>query len=153
MDTAIEYYFGTGHAPPTHWWTAPDLDLDGDGRLDAVALDFDGDGRSDDAMWDTDGDGVADLAALDLDDDGVRESFYADGGGGLWETAADPPPDTGAVSARPPAETPLDTDGDGRPDTVLLDGDGDGFADAYRRVGYRATGSDSSTGRADPSAR
>ena len=55
------------------WHRPPDLDLDGDGRPDAIGLDFDGDGLSDDALADLDGDGVADHAVLDLDDDGTAE--------------------------------------------------------------------------------
>lgn len=52
------------------WHGQPTLDLDGDGRLDAIALDLDGDGMQDDALADLDGDGTADHAVLDLDNDG-----------------------------------------------------------------------------------
>lgn len=40
-------------------WNRPfDVDLDGDGRLDAIGLDLDGDGLRDDALADFDGDDV-----------------------------------------------------------------------------------------------
>jgi hypothetical protein len=71
------------------WHRPPDLDLDGDGRLDAIGLDFDGDGMRDDALADFDGDGVADHAVLDLDDDGTAESYFTDDGSGTWAVAVD----------------------------------------------------------------
>ena len=71
------------------WHRPPDLDLDGDGRLDAIGLDFDGDGLSDDALADFDGDGVADHAVLDLDDDGTAESYFTDDGSGTWAVVVD----------------------------------------------------------------
>ncbi|MFW0789891.1 hypothetical protein [Gordonia sp. CPCC 205333] len=117
MDHVIDYFFGSGSGPVSHWHSPADVDLDHDGTNEAVRLDFDGDGRTDDAMWDSDGDGVADVAALDLDDDGATESFYRDGGRGLWDQPS---------SAR---RIYLDTDGDGRDDYVLIDRDGDGVAD------------------------
>lgn len=128
MDTVIEYLFGTGDGALTHWSSQADLDLNGDGTLDAVSLDFDGDGIVDDAMWDSNGDGIADLAALDLDDDGTAESTFRDGGRGAWEIAA------GKIAAgeTTPAQSMLDTDGDGVDDLVLIDSDGDGYADSYR---------------------
>ncbi|MBM7368747.1 hypothetical protein [Gordonia hydrophobica] len=147
MDTAIEYFFGTGDGALTHWTSQADLDLTGDGTLDAVALDFDGDGLIDDAMWDSDGDGVADRVVLDLDDDGTPETRFADGGRGLWELDA---PSGEAV----PRQDALDTDGDGVPDVVLMDLDGDGFADTHRPVGVSAdTGSSTRGAGGGPSAR
>src|ERR1700754_2344945 len=85
----MEYCFGPGDGSATMWIGTPDVDLDGDGTLDAVRLDFDGDGRLDDAIGDFDGDGVADHAALDLDDDGVAESYYTDDGSGTWAVTVD----------------------------------------------------------------
>ncbi|ALG86448.1 hypothetical protein [Gordonia phthalatica] len=153
MDPAIEYFFGTGDGT-LHRWTSPaDLNVSGDGTLDAVTLDFDGDGLDDDAMWDSDGDGVADLVLLDLDDDGVPETRFSDGGRGLWEIAADP---DGSDPGSPPSlrQDVLDTDGDGVPDLVLLDTDGDGFADDYRPAdGSATTGSSTSGSGGGPSAR
>ena len=148
MDHVIDYFFGTGSGPTTHWFSAPDADLDGDGTLDAVRLDFDGDGRLDDAMWDSDADGVADAAALDLDDDGVPDAFFTDGGRGLWEKATSGPGERPAPvpppSPRPP-DVSYDLDDDGTADTkatgirrdgdalvagrVYLDTDGDGRYD------------------------
>lgn len=153
MDPAIEYFFGIGDGALQRWTSPADLDLNGDGILDAVALDFDGDGLLDDAMWDSDGDGVADLAVLDLDDDGTPEAQFADGGRGLWEVAR------GTVEPGPgergsPGRDVLDTDGDGVGDLVLLDTDGDGYADAYRPAdGSAVTGSSTIGFGGGPSAR
>ncbi|WP_132992606.1 hypothetical protein [Gordonia zhaorongruii] len=136
MDPVIEYGFGTGDDELSTWRSPADLDLDGDGVLDAVALDFDGDDRTDDAMWDSDGDGAADRSVLDLDDDGVRESGFVDDGSGLWARVAGAPTDSdrGEPAPTTPHESVLDTDGDGTADTVLADTDGDGYADTHRPV-------------------
>ncbi|GAA3949041.1 hypothetical protein [Gordonia caeni] len=126
---ALEYFFGTGDGATSTWHSPADLDLNGDGVLDAVALDFDGDGRIDDAMWDSDGDGVADRAVLDLDDDGVPERFFRDSGLGLWEQSVPGAP-AGHQSTPPsPGRLEIDADGDGRPEAILEDTDGDGYAD------------------------
>ncbi|MGO3325624.1 hypothetical protein [Gordonia sp. (in: high G+C Gram-positive bacteria)] len=133
MDGVIEYVFGAGDGSTSTWLSAADLDLDGDGVMDAVSLDFDGDGIADDAMADTDADGVADRSALDLDDDGVPEIYFSDDGSGLWERGVDRPAEPSASPApRTAGESVLDTDGDGVADTVLIDTDGDGFADEHR---------------------
>ena len=71
------------------WNGQPDLDLDGDGRLDAISLDFDGDGMRDDALADVDGDGLADHAVLDLNNDGTPEAFFTDDGTGTWAVTVD----------------------------------------------------------------
>lgn len=146
MDGVIEYVFGAGDGPTSTWRSAADLDLNSDGVADAVSLDFDGDGLADDAMFDTDADGVADRSVLDLDDDGVPETYFADGGSGVWERAVDQAgPPTRPRTAQPepvtpeptqvrPGESVLDTDGDGADDTVLIDTDSDGYADAHRSV-------------------
>src|SRR5882757_5944623 len=55
----MEYCMGADDDTAAIWNRPPDLDLDGDGRLDAIGLDFDGDGMRDDALADFDGDGVA----------------------------------------------------------------------------------------------
>lgn len=85
----MEYCLGDGDGAARIWDGQPDLDLDGDGRLDALSLDFDGDGMRDDALADLDGDGVADHAVLDLDDDGAPESYFTDDGSGTWSIAVD----------------------------------------------------------------
>jgi hypothetical protein len=71
------------------WHGQPNLDLDGDGRFDAVGLDLDGDGINDDALADFDGDGVADHAVLDVDNDGTPEAYFTDDGSGTWAVAVD----------------------------------------------------------------
>src|SRR6478735_11900983 len=87
----MEYCLSTDDGGATIWDRGPDLDLDGDGRLDAVGLDFDGDGLADDALADLDGDGLADHAVLDLDNDGTAESYFTDNGSGTWAVAVSPP--------------------------------------------------------------
>lgn len=140
------------------WNRPPDLDLDGDGRLDAIGLDFDGDGMRDDALADFDGDGMADHAVLDLDDDGTPESYFTDDGSGTWAVAVDrggqlrwygldgiehtggPLVDFDGIDIHGAAEDRLlDTDGNGVADRVLcpgengvtgyVDTDGDGHWD------------------------
>jgi hypothetical protein len=141
----MEYCLGAGDGAATMWERGPDIDIDGDGRLDAVSLDFDGDGLADDALADLDGDGIADHAVLDLDNDGRPESYFTDDGSGTWAVAADRP-----LRAGQPAEGgalvgqlrwfgldgvehtggPLvDFDADGQTDDRLLDSDGNGLAD------------------------
>jgi hypothetical protein len=133
----MEYCLGDGAGTATIWERGPDLDLDGDGRLDAVSLDFDGDGLVDDALADLDGDGIADHAVLDLND-GAAERYFTDDGSGTWAVPSDP-------SVRAPQGRPLrwlgldgiehtggpmvDFDGDGQADDRLLDTDGNGLAD------------------------
>ena len=85
----MEYCLSAGDGAATMWDRAPDLDLNGDGQLDAVSLDFDGDGLADDALADLDGDGIADHAVLDVHD-GTAESYFTDDGSGTW-TVADRP--------------------------------------------------------------
>ncbi len=140
----MEYCLGDGDGTATMWDRGPDLDLDGDGRLDAIGLDFDGDGLADDALADLDGDGIVDHAVLDLDNDGTAESYFTDDGSGTWAVASDPP-------VRPPRLGQLgqgtglrwlgldgvehtggplvDFDADGRADDRLFDSDGNGLAD------------------------
>lgn len=140
----MEYCLGDGDGTATIWERGPNLDLDGDGQLDAVALDFDGDGLADDALADLDGDGLADHAVLDLDNDGTAESYFTDDGSGTWAVAVSPPR-AGHPAQGNPAEGQLrwlgldgvehtggplvDFDGDGQPDYRLLDSDGNGLAD------------------------
>ena len=128
------------------------LDVDDDG-FDDVLLDLDDDGTADHAVFDLDGDGVpeayftddgtgtwavaadrngaalrwlgldgvehpASSAPVDLDADGSPERLGDVDGNGLADRAF------GAGQAW------VDTDGDGRWDVRLSDGDGDGAADA-----------------------
>jgi hypothetical protein len=151
----MEYCLGAGDGVARMWEGQPDLDLDGDGRLDAISVDFDGDGLADDALADLDGDGIADHAVLDLDDDGIAESYFTDDGSGTWAVAVDRPPRAGQSAAglgAPPSEAgispvheglrwfgldgvehtggPLvDFDGDGQANDRLFDINGDGLAD------------------------
>jgi hypothetical protein len=136
----MEYCLGDGDGSATIWDRGPDLDLNGDGILDAVGLDFDGDGLADDALADLDGDGIADHMVLDVD--GPAERYFTDDGSGTWTVVADP-------SARPATALrwlgldgvehtggPMaDLDGDGKPDVRLLDTDGNGLADRAITVG------------------
>ena len=67
----MDYCLANDDGAAAIWNGQPNLDLDGDGRLDAIGLDLDGDGLQDDALADFDGDGTADLhrrwrAMLDL---------------------------------------------------------------------------------------
>lgn len=136
----VEYCLGAGDGAATMWSGRADLDLDGDGRLDAISLDFDGDGMHDDALADLDGDGIADHAVLDLDDDGTAESYFTDDGSGTWAVAVD----RGGLGVPAAAEGlrwfglddvehtggPLvDFDNDGHVDDRLIDTDGNGMAD------------------------
>lgn len=140
----MEYCLGSGDGAATIWDGQPDLDLDGDGRLDAIALDFDGDGMRDDALADLDGDGLADHAVLDLDNDGTAETYFADDGSGTWTFAVDRDgrePAGGGMrwfgmdGAEHTGGSLVDFDGDGQVDDRLLDTDGDGLADRVMCVG------------------
>ena len=133
----MEYCLSAGDGAATMWDRGPDLDLNGDGRLDAVGLDFDGDGLADDALADLDGDGIADHAVLDVD--ATTERYFTDDGTGTWSVATDPP----ARAARPSSELrwfgldgaehtgkPLsDFGAEDRAEVRLLDSDGNGLAD------------------------
>ena len=132
----MEYCLGDADGSATMWTAAPDLDVDGDGSLDAVGLDFDGDGLLDDAMADLDGDGLADHAVLDHAADAT---FFTDDGTGTWAVAVDrgglgPQPARGlrwfGLDGVEHTGGPLvDLDGDGQGDDRLTDTDGDGLAD------------------------
>ncbi|MCV7398615.1 pullulanase [Mycobacterium fragae] len=128
----MEYCLGAGDGVATMWNGEPNLDLDGDGRLDAVGLDFDGDGLHDDALADLDGDGLADHAVLDVDNDGSPESYFTDDGTGTWSVAADRDRQLrwfGLDGVEHTGGPLVDFDGDGQADDRLLDGDANGLAD------------------------
>lgn len=114
-------------------WTRPlDLDLDGDGNLDAIGLDLDGDGMRDDALADLDGDGLADHAVLDVDNDGSPESFFVDDGSGTWAVVVDRGGQVrwfGLDGVEHTGGPLVDFDGSGEPDDRLIDANGDGLAD------------------------
>ncbi|MGA8331089.1 MAG: pullulanase [Mycobacterium sp.] len=129
----MEYCLSAGDGAATMWDRAPDLDLDGDGHLDAVSLDFDGDGQADDALADLDGDGIADHAVLDVH--GAGESYFTDDGSGTWTVAAERAARSGPAlrwfgldgvehTGRPLVE--FGADGAG---VRLVDSDGNGLAD------------------------
>lgn len=123
---------GADDGMATIWTRRPDLDLDGDGKFDAIGLDLDGDGMRDDALADFDGDGLADHAVLDIDDDGTRESYFVDDGSGTWAVAVDrggPVRWFGPDGVEHTGGPLVDFDGQGRPDDQLFDTDGDGLAD------------------------
>jgi hypothetical protein len=133
----MEYCLSAGDGAANMWERGPDLDLDGDGRLDAVGLDFDGDGLADDALADLDGDGIADHAVLDVGDvSGTGERYFTDDGTGTWAIAAERPPrqatglrwfglDGVEHTGKPLAEFGAE----GRYEVGLLDSDGNGLAD------------------------
>src|SRR5579875_988512 len=120
----MEYCLSAGDGTAAMWTGQPDLDLDGDGRFDAVGLDFDGDGLRDDAL--------ADLAVLDLDNDGSPECYFTDDGTGTWAVAVDRAGQVrwfGLDGAEHTGGPLVDFDGEGQVDDRLVDGDGDGLAD------------------------
>lgn len=118
-------------------WNAPaDLDLDGDGHLDAVGLDLDGDGLRDDALADFDADGTADHAVLDIDNDGTPESYFTDDGSGTWAVAVDRAGqmrwfglDGVEHTGGPLVDFDGGGDGQSRADDRVVDTDGNGVAD------------------------
>ena len=138
----MEYCLSAGDGAATMWDRGPDLDLNGDGRLDAVSLDFDGDGLADDALADLDGDGIADHAVLDIHNDGTAERYFTDDGSGTWAVATDPPARPPRVGQPGPGLRWFGLDGvehtggsladfgtGARAQVRLLDSDGDGLAD------------------------
>jgi hypothetical protein len=129
---------------------------DGDGVVDALDADDDNDGINDaieDAVIggpDSDGDGVPNSKDLDSDNDGVTDAIEA---GGLTTLTADPDKD-GLVGTGVPATgatgvpttggnvTPIDSDGDGKPNFVDADADGDGITDVLESLFYLTGGAD-----------
>jgi hypothetical protein len=125
----MDYCLGDADGSATMWSATPDVDVDGDGSLDAAGLDFDGDGLLDDAMADMDGDGLADHAVLNHASDAT---FFTDDGTGTWAVAVDRAGQLRWFGLDGVEHTggPLgDLDGDGQSDDRLADTDGNGLAD------------------------
>lgn len=146
----MDYCLDTGDGAAS-FWSGPDaVDLDGDGLLDDLFADDDGDGLADHATLDLDDDGTAEARYTDdgsgtwmvsgeperpfrwfgldgaehagpgdVDGDGAPDRFLDIDRDGVAERAVAADGATGYV----------DTDGDGRWDLTLFDGDGDGTAD------------------------
>jgi hypothetical protein len=125
----MEYCLGDADGSATMWTADPNIDVDGDGSLDAVGLDFDGDGLLDDAMADLDGDGLADHMVLDQ---ASEAAFFTDDGTGTWAVAVDRAGHLrwfGLDGVEHTGGPLVDLDGDGQSDDRLTDTDGNGLAD------------------------
>jgi hypothetical protein len=85
-----------------------EIDMDGDGIVDAAVVDIDGNEVADSLLLDTDGDGVLDTAIIDIDEDGVPDAIAIDSNN---DGTAD------LIMA--------DTTGDGEIDTVIENDDMD----------------------------
>jgi hypothetical protein len=124
----MEYCLGDDGSA-TIWTAPPDIDVDGDGTLDAVGLDFDGDGMLDDAMADLDGDGMADHLVRDHD---AEAAYFTDDGSGTWAVSVDRAGQLrwfGLDGVEHTGGPMVDLDGDSRADDRLVDADGNGLAD------------------------
>src|SRR5882672_10529300 len=125
----MEYCIGDANGSATMWTADPNMDLDGDGSLDAVGLDFDGDGLLDDAMADLDGDGLADHMVRDR---ASEAAYFTDDGTGTWAVAVDRAGQLrwfGLDGVEHTGGPLVDFDGQGPADDRLIDADGDGVAD------------------------
>jgi hypothetical protein len=125
----MDYCLGDGDGSATMWTAEPNVDVDGDGQLDAVGLDFDGDGLLDDAMADLDGDGVADHLVRDYAADAVS---FTDDGTGVWAVAVDRGGQLrwfGLDGVEHTGGPLVDVDADGQANERLVDIDGNGLAD------------------------
>ncbi|SEH55543.1 hypothetical protein SAMN04489835_1364 [Mycolicibacterium rutilum] len=125
----MDYCLGDGDGSATIWSAPPDVDVDGNGTLDAVGIDFDGDGLLDDAMADLDADGTAEH--LVRDHPGAA-AYFTDDGTGTWTVSVDAVRGLrwfGLDGVEQFGGPTVDLDGDGAPDDRLLDTDGDGLAD------------------------
>ena len=131
----VDYCLAGDDGGAAIWQREPDVDLDGDGRPDAIGLDFDGDGLRDDALADFDGDGVVDHVVLDLDNDGTPEAYFTDDGSGSWAVAVDRGGNLrwfgldGIEHLGGPLVDFDGGDGSGRAADRLIDSDGNGVAD------------------------
>lgn len=128
----MDYCIGGEDGTAAIWQRPPDLDLDGDGRLDAIGLDLDGDGMRDDALADFDGDGMADHGIFDFDNDGTPEAVFTDDGSGTWAVGAERGGQLrwfGLDGVEHTGGPLVDFDGRGQADDQLIDADGNGVAD------------------------
>jgi hypothetical protein len=138
----MEYCLGDPDGSATMWTAEPDVDVDGDGVVDAVGLDFDGDGLLDDALADLDGDGIADQLVRD---NGGEAAYFTDDGSGTWAVSVDPlgsgpQPARGlrwfGLDGTEHTGGPLvDVDADGQSDDRLVDADDNGLADRADSLG------------------
>jgi hypothetical protein len=143
----MDYCLAGDHGAAAIWHGPPDLDLDGDGRMESIGLDLDGDGMRDDALADFDGDGVVDHALLDLDNDGTPEASFTDDGSGTWAVAVDRGGQLrwfGLDGVEHTGGPLVDFNGHGRAGDRLFDTDGNGVADRVL-----STGEDGVTGYVD----
>jgi len=136
------------------------VDTDGDGVYDEDDLDDDNDGLPDDVegngLVDTDGDGIPDSLDIDSDNDGLLDvaengdsQFDTDGdgtidgdvdadgvplnaSGNVMDSDADGIPDSQEPNG---IDVSTDTDGDGIPDELDDDDDGDGISDVDEGTG------------------
>ncbi|MGX9788783.1 pullulanase [Mycobacterium sp. MMS18-G62] len=125
----MDYCLGDADGSATMWTAEPNVDVDGDGVLDAVGLDFDGDGQLDDAMADFDGDGMADHLVNDYATDAVS---FTDDGTGMWAVSVDRAGGLrwfGLDGVEHTGGPIVDVDADGQADDRLVDADRDGLAD------------------------
>jgi|SRR3954447_3073479 hypothetical protein len=127
----MEYCLGDADGSATMWTADPNIDVDGDGVLDAVGLDFDGDGLVDDAMADTDADGLADQMVRDH---ASEPAIFTDDGTGTWAVSVDRAGQVrwfglDGVEHFGGSGPLVDIDGDGQASDRLTDSDGNGLAD------------------------
>ena len=122
------------------------LDSDGDGLGDGPDLDADNDGIPDDVegTTDADGDGVPNHLDRDSDDDGLTDTLEAGGTDANRDGVIDGFVDANGNGIADSVEsTPLpvpDADGDGTPDYLDVDSDGDGINDITEANGVDADG-------------
>jgi hypothetical protein len=127
----MDYCLGDPDGSATMWTAPPDVDVDGDGVLDAVGLDMDGDGLRDDVLTDVDGDGIADQLIRDFTPDGAEGAYFSDDGTGTWALSVDRTGNVrwfGLDGVEHTGAPLIDVDADGQADR-LIDFDGDGLAD------------------------
>jgi hypothetical protein len=125
----MEYCLGDADGSATMWTADPNIDVDGDGVMDAVGLDFDGDGLLDDAMVDTDADGLADQMVRDH---ASEPTIFTDDGTGTWAVSVDRAGQVrwfGLDGVEHTGGPVVDVDADGQADDRLTDTDGNGLAD------------------------